>query len=337
MGANPDDTLVALIREYGTAPLPAVIAPFWVYAIIGAVLGYAVHKLGHLAIALVFRLSPRVIRIGIGPLLLSFRIGELLFELRAIPNGGYVACLPQHRRRQVISLLFSLGGVLGNAVLFAATGAMSASSVAPDEVLRPIAAVQVLMIVLSLFPWGNSDGMHILLTLLQREPDVLGGCYRLLLQGRATEEQIAAGPSPAFPEFLFHYGRVGIDKDRWVKQDAIARLRSLLGRTDFLAVERALLLDYLLSYDLFDMDEPPDLAHLDAWSAEALALAPSPSTMMTRGSVLIVLEHAEEGRNILISVADAAIKPHERMLYCVCRAEAEEAHGNLSGARQWAE
>jgi Peptidase family M50 len=337
MGANPADTLTAFIREYGTPISPAAVAPFWVYAIIGVGLGITVHELGHLAIASLFRLSPRIVSVGIGPPLLSFRIGELLIELRAFPNGGYVTCLPQHRRKQVVSLLMSFGGVLGNAGLFAALGAMSASHIAPDEALRPIAAVQVFMIVSSLFPWGNSDGMRILLTLLQREPDVLRVCHPLLLQGRATEEQIAAGPSPAFPEFLLHYHRLGIDKDRWVKQDAIERLRRALGRTDFLPVERALLLDCLISFDLFETEEILDLARLDAWSAEALALAPSPSAMMTRGCVLIVLGRVEEGRHILITVADAAVGPYERVLYCACRAEAEEAHGNVSGARHWAE
>ncbi len=48
------------------------------------------HELGHFLMAKLFRVRVEVFSIGFGPVLLSKRLGETLYQIAAIPLGGYV-------------------------------------------------------------------------------------------------------------------------------------------------------------------------------------------------------------------------------------------------------
>ncbi len=82
--------------------------------------------------AVLLSLPIRLISIGIGPLLWRGRIGETRFELRAVPLSGFVGCYPQPFIRKISTLVFQLGGVLGNVALVGLVAVVDRPGVVPD-------------------------------------------------------------------------------------------------------------------------------------------------------------------------------------------------------------
>lgn len=77
------------------------------------------HELGHLAAARACRVQASELGLGLGPRILGFRAGPILFSLRALPLGSFVRLNAQELRGKSIrqQLLVHLAGVLVNTAL----------------------------------------------------------------------------------------------------------------------------------------------------------------------------------------------------------------------------
>jgi hypothetical protein len=88
----------------------------------------ALHEIGHLAAAWLFRLAPRRIQIGVGPLIWSGSFGNgLLCEWRAWPQGGFVVA-PDLRTKgfRLRQSFFVAAGPLADVLILWATYQISA-------------------------------------------------------------------------------------------------------------------------------------------------------------------------------------------------------------------
>ena len=126
----------------------------WFYA--GLVLALVFHEAGHALCALLTGRPIRRVSIGVGPLLVSRRLGEAKLELRLFPFAGVVLFYPEFARRRLFpTMLFILGGVLGNAILASAVVAVASIYGMPPSgrtALMAIAIAQAVFIAISLFP-----------------------------------------------------------------------------------------------------------------------------------------------------------------------------------------
>lgn len=86
-------------------------------------LAMIVHELGHLIAARSCKVAASELGLGLGPKLLSFRVGSVGLSLRAIPLGSFVrlngTALKQRSVRQ--QLFVHLGGILLNLIVGLAT------------------------------------------------------------------------------------------------------------------------------------------------------------------------------------------------------------------------
>jgi Peptidase family M50 len=148
----------------------ALTRDYWLLGIIaspalGLVAGLACHEFGHMLCAVLLSLPIRLISIGIGPLLWRGRIGEIQFQLRAMPLSGYVWCYPQSVVRMLPSLFFLLGGVLGNVALIGLVALVVKAGVVSGpalDYLGLIVLVQYFIIFQNLVPyWTTVDGLRV--------------------------------------------------------------------------------------------------------------------------------------------------------------------------------
>jgi membrane-associated protease RseP (regulator of RpoE activity) len=83
-----------------------------------AALAMIVHELGHLLAARSFNVRASELGLGMGPRLTGFRLGNIRFNLRAIPIGSFVMLDGAALKEKSIQaqLLVHLGGVIFNLV-----------------------------------------------------------------------------------------------------------------------------------------------------------------------------------------------------------------------------
>jgi hypothetical protein len=112
-------------------------------------------------------------------------------------------------------------------------------------------------------------------------------------------------PSADAPEIIYYVTRRDRLTDLWGRRDASAGLQNLLARGPLSEPERILVLQNLALIERCKGDEG-SLALMDAWSQEAVALAPCPYTLVTRGGVLLSLDRPAEALALLRPVAKAA-------------------------------
>jgi membrane-associated protease RseP (regulator of RpoE activity) len=83
-----------------------------------AALAMIIHELGHLLVARSCNVSASELGIGMGPRLAGFRLGNISFNLRAIPIGSFVMLDGTALKEKSLKaqLLVHLGGVIFNLV-----------------------------------------------------------------------------------------------------------------------------------------------------------------------------------------------------------------------------
>lgn len=141
-----------------------------VSVLFGLTIGLAFHEAGHMLCARLGSLPVRLVSIGIGPVLLHSRIGEMTLEFRLVPAAGFVAIYPVAKVRSRWMLLFLVGGFIGNVaviVLLAWLDKFTALPKAIRDYIGPVVFVQLFMIGINLFPFRtkvegyDSDGLQL--------------------------------------------------------------------------------------------------------------------------------------------------------------------------------
>lgn len=330
-----------LTRDYWFIGI--IVSPF-----LGLVAGIAFHELGHVLCAVLLSQPIRLISLGIGPLLWRGRIGEIEVQLRAVPLSGCVYCYPQAVVRMLPSLLALLGGALGNVALIWLVGTLVKAGVASElalDCIGLIVLVQYFIIVQNLVPYwttvdglrASSDGMQLLQLVAGPwcGPTQAGLYYAAMLDDYGGADQ--ATLRRANPRLIFHMLR----SDRWTDMDARHDFQDSvqreLGRGAVSREETILALDALVTSALIYRDSALQ-ARLDAWSQEALRLAPDIATLRgSRGAVLVELGRYDEGKALLLPlVTGQPTKSFDTFMSCIFLAHAEHAMGNVVAARAFA-
>jgi Peptidase family M50 len=145
----------------------------------GLFLAVCVHEAGHALIGYGLGFRIEEISCGVGPSLWRWRWKGTRIEVGALPFAGYVqtSTFSGHRRGAIA--LFLLGGVIGNAVLFAGLAVASSYHLLQNSILRPIGMTQAYCIVINLIPFGgrwfgfpvDSDGLQLLRLVFPSRPN----------------------------------------------------------------------------------------------------------------------------------------------------------------------
>ena len=90
----------------------------WLSAV-SIVLALVVHEGGHILGALATGIVPRVLVLGIGPVVLRLRRGAIVVVFRAVPLTGYVLSEPSGRVWAYLAMV--AGGPLANLLALAAS------------------------------------------------------------------------------------------------------------------------------------------------------------------------------------------------------------------------
>jgi membrane-associated protease RseP (regulator of RpoE activity) len=142
---------------------------------IGWSIATAIHEAGHLACGIVASIPVSLLSVGVGPLLLRGRLGNIRLELRLLPFVGFVLLAPRTHVSKPRLILAMLGGVFGNAVMIVLIAALdygvgSKLPTAIHDGFGPIVFCQLYTIVTNLLPFRSkingkryaSDGLQLL-------------------------------------------------------------------------------------------------------------------------------------------------------------------------------
>jgi hypothetical protein len=296
--------------------LPWFLSVFVLTTVASYIVGMIAHEFGHAGMAWLVGLSPRLIRIGEGPMLVRFRMGRALFDMRRWPLYGYVAYLPAPRGRIWARILRLSGGFLVNALILAAMFVLWSYSDGLDD--RAFWAIsignaQLSLIASAVIPFSRkwrgqtqvSDMLSILRLLRHPQTGTLDELYAAQMRRVLPAGALVPAPSADAPEIIYYVTRRDRLSDPWGRRDVSAGLREVLARGTPSEPERALILQNLALIERHKGDEG-SLELMDAWSQEAVALAPCASTLVTRGGVLLSLGRPAEALALLRPVVEAA-------------------------------
>jgi membrane-associated protease RseP (regulator of RpoE activity) len=134
----------------------------WTFA--GLVIAIAIHEAGHALAGTVVAIPIRLLSVGVGPLLLQGRIGDMRWELRLLPFAGFVLSKPVAAIRKNHQALFILGGIMANmafvclVALLDVVGAVSKLPKFAHDGLGSLVVAQLYAIVVNLLPFRTSSG-----------------------------------------------------------------------------------------------------------------------------------------------------------------------------------
>lgn len=312
----------------------------WLVAI-SFVAALLVHEGGHLLSAVATGQTPRVLSLGVGPVVARLRRPTFAVVLRAVPITGYVLVEPTDRRWAYAVMV--AGGPCAN--LLALAGCLRAHALWPDaEVAVALAIYQGLFAAGTLFPRrGKIAGIR-----MASDGALL---YRFLRAGRTTPVATAyaslmalveppGAPAPPVTRraarLVFELGRADQFVDAWARREAFASLGALLSERDLTRQERAIILSVLCAWHFIYGVGRASAEELDAWSREALALTPEPLGRDTRGTILLAAGRRREAEVLLRDALDGYCGRHgvESAQAMLCRAVLARAVGLAGRAEE---
>ncbi len=282
------------------ADVLVIVAVSFGQVMLAATLAAIVHESGHALMALAVGLRPRVVVLGKGPALLRLRLGSLVFILKAVPITGYVMLEPTARRWARTAMIAA--GPLANVVALGVIAVAWRSS--RSDVLVALAIFQALFCVVTLIPSRGtvsgarmaSEGLHLFRLLARYKPGELAAVYATILSSAQPKNAPAHPLTRHAAPILFEIMRHDRVVEPWAKRDTCRMLEARFAASDLTRAERVMILCLLPSMELLFGDSGLSPAALEAFSAEALALAPEPMPRSTRGAVPADPQHRSTSR-----------------------------------------
>jgi hypothetical protein len=322
--------------------------PCWLLAIFvlismaSYIVGLIAHEFGHAGIGWLVGMPPRLIRIGEGPRLFRIKLGSAMFDMRRWPIYGYVGYLPPPVGRTGARILRLSGGMIVNALLLAATILLwSRSSGFDDQAFwaLSIGNAQFSLFAVSFIPLSStwrgqrlvSDMLAIIRLLRGQQTNTFDEFYAAQMRLVLPDGAAIPTPSADAAEIVYHVTRHDRLNDRWGRRDASAGLQKVLARDALSKPERILVLQNLALIERHKGDESSP-ASMDAWSQEAIALAPRPHALVVRGGVLVSLGRHAEALALLSSVMAVAAAAGSGRL-CQAYINVAQAQLRLQAAR----
>ena len=276
---------------------------FWLSAV-SLVLALLVHEGGHVLGAVLVGIAPRVLSLGIGPVVLRLRRGAFVVVIRAVPRTGYVLTEPSGQVWAYFALVAA--GPLAN--LLALAAALWAVGVWPGAHIPGCLAIgQGAFAGATLFPsrgkiagvGASSDGLQLCRLLRARKVPSLAESFAALAVPFLPVGAAPPASTPHTARLLFALHRADQLGDPWARSEAFSSLRSLLAEPSLTRVERAVVLCYLCGYHCLYDEGLGTAAEADAWSREALDLTGEPAAVDTRGAVLLMSGSIEQAEPLL--------------------------------------
>ena len=274
---------------------------------VALVVGVVVHELGHAVMARRAGLPIRMVRIGTGWPLLRWRVGRAWVVVRALPFSGSVQVLMPRATSLAGAAGFLLGGIAANAVVLAAAGLMWLLAPGAGWWPVPVGMAQAVLILGTAVPhtWRGrhgqrqrSDGER--LRRLRRDGSLwsASAAQTILAQRLALTEPVPA-PSQAWAEIAYQVARPERLMETWARQDACTILRALLDDSAPTWFERLVAWDEMVLHEAVHGECAITAAELDAWSAAALARAPTRAVQVARVGALCRLDRWDEAEVLL--------------------------------------
>ena len=319
-----------------------------VFLIVGLPLATIAHEVGHALCATLVGIPVRFVRIGHGAVILRGKIGRTRFVLGSLPMTGFAQPFPILIIQKYKLAIFCIGGALGNFALIFLVALLAMLPALPDVVRETMGAVvfaQLFLIVVNLTPYrlkkptaegvSATDGLSLARYLL-RPSGVLTANGLRYSQMLAPYNVVGKPPSLRSPASarIAHYLEV---PERWTDAEARRDMRNaLLGEisaTELPLSERLVVLEALVTTGLVTGDQAYRL-ELDQWSLTAMQLGPMIKTVHgSRGAALVELGRFEEGKSLLLQVADPSA-PCDYFVGQFFLARAERGLGNEPDAER---
>ena len=313
-----------------------------VFLIVGLPLATIAHEVGHALCATLVGIPIRFVRIGHGAVILRGKIGRTRFTLRWLPMTGFAQPFPILIIQKYKLALFCFGGALGNFAVIFLIALLDLLPALPDVVRENMGAVvfaQLFLIVVNLTPYrlkkptaegvSATDGLS-LARYLSGPSGVLTANGMRYSQMLAPYNVVGSPPSlrTAASARIAHYLEI---PERWTDAEARRDMRNALLReisaTELPLSERLLVLESLVTTGLVTGDQAYR-RELDQWSLMAMQLGPMIKTVRgSRGAALVELGRFEEGKSLLLQVADPAA-PYDYFMGQFFLARAERGLGN---------
>ena len=319
---------------------------FFLSYFFGWIVGIIAHEGGHALFGWLAGCSIKLVRIGSGPRLFSFRLHDFELDVRLYAIHGFVLTYPIIPERPLRFFFYVAGGVLGNIALVLATAPLwfAGDFGNLDQRVLGFVSAQATLILLTLFPHEffsdrakySSDGFKL---------------WQLLLspQSIATEVADAYGKSlaryggatipfksltSASHRILLYLAKNAPAADRRDRQSVRKDLMGELARQELSTAEEVLVLETLITDAVIYGDEDA-LPFLESWSARAAELAPGSATVkFSRAAALIELGRYTEGRDLLLNARNSNESAFESTLNAIFLAKAEMALGDQERAGQ---
>ena len=303
--------------------------------------GVVAHEAGHALAGWCVGLPPRLVTLGRGPVLLRARLGGWAWlVVRGIPFTGSVRCLPPTSGQRGAMAAVLLGGVLGNLILILLLATASALWPPASPILGAAAAMQGLLIAITLFPFKyrkqRSDGLR-LLDLRRPLPDIrslLDEAIRTLLPEQGGEPPLPI-PSKVLPELFYQLFRPDRWTETWAAQDAAAVLQAVLVRSDLPPPQRAFVLASLLGMELTAIETGATPARLLVWAHDLGCLVGAERIKLFRGMALVMDGQFEAGQALLHATHAEPQGAMDCAANCALLAQAAAAQGDEAGACRW--
>lgn len=122
------------------------------------------HEAGHFLVSKVFGLTPDLVRIGFGKVILTKNIMNTSWEFSLIPLGGYVRNMTNNQD-VIKNISIAFGGPLINILL--AIICIPIYHIYPVGIIYGIYFINILLAIINLIPIGKSDGYQIMMALLK--------------------------------------------------------------------------------------------------------------------------------------------------------------------------
>jgi Peptidase family M50 len=313
-----------------------------VFLVVGLPLGTIAHEVGHALCATMVGIPIRFVKIGHGAVILRGKIGRTSFTLRWLPMTGFAQPFPILIIQKYKLALFCLGGALGNFALIFLVALLNMLPALPDVIRENMGAIvfaQLFLIVLNLTPYrlkkptaegiSTTDGLSLARCLL-------GPSGVLTAKGLRYSQMLASYNAVGNPPSLRSAASARIayyleSPERWTQSEARRDIRNaLLGEISAAELplsERLIVLEALVTIGLVTGDLTYR-SELDQWSLTAMQLAPMIKTVRgSRGAALVELGRFEEGKSLLLQVADPSA-PSDYLMGQFFLARAERGLGN---------
>ena len=289
---------------------------------LGYVLGVIVHEAGHAVVAWAFRFQLRQVCVGTGRVLLRLRRDQTWFVLRAVPVAGYILNVPPPPHWRARRAMVTAAGAAANGVMLLLASVLYRWRPAMFGVEHPaaymslvsFAVAQIMIIVFVLAPRHGTiagarvvtDGLRLWHLVTRPAEGTLPWYYALVMRDVLAPGVKTPALSAFSAEIVHQSVRLDRRRDAWAAREAADTMQAMLRDATLPVLERAVVLHFLVANALLFGNTGADLASLDTWSQQALALAPTPTQRVFRGGVLVALGRFDEAERCLRDAVDEA-------------------------------